>query len=195
MVERSFHDHRPVWNYQQRGLSPSRLTIPDRINYMLENAGVKALLVQNKTTNRVKFEGVIINLEDLQITRVQQRTQSSSTNRRIHLCHLHVWVNGSPKVMIEHRSAVNRLSWMQKTYPIDKSDVILQKTPYYFDVSVWELFCGHFTERNSLLPPGGEGLSYPGTVKKHHVSVMHFVPSIPTFFGVFRGQRIRVVEG
>jgi len=42
--------------------------------------------------------------------------------------------------MIEHRSLVNRLHWMQRAYPIDEGDVILQKTPYYFDVSVWELF-------------------------------------------------------
>ena len=40
---------------------------------------------------------------------------------------------GKPKgVMIEHRSLVNRLHWMQHAYPIDESDVILQKTPYYF---------------------------------------------------------------
>src|SRR5213079_325341 len=42
---------------------------------------------------------------------------------------------GKPKgVMVEHRSVVNRLHWMQQAYPIDERDVILQKTPYYFDV-------------------------------------------------------------
>ncbi len=48
---------------------------------------------------------------------------------------------GKPKgVMIEHRALVNRLHWMQSAYPIGPGDVILQKTPYSFDVSVWELF-------------------------------------------------------
>ena len=48
---------------------------------------------------------------------------------------------GRPKgVMIEHRSVVNRLHWMQGAYPIDERDVLLQKTSFCFDVSVWELF-------------------------------------------------------
>ena len=34
---------------------------------------------------------------------------------------------------------VNRLQWMQRAYPLDGSDVLLQKTPFGFDVSVWEL--------------------------------------------------------
>ncbi|MFB9325645.1 AMP-binding protein, partial [Paenibacillus aurantiacus] len=46
---------------------------------------------------------------------------------------------GVPKgVLVEHRSVVNRLSWMQNAYPLGERDVILQKTPYSFDVSVWE---------------------------------------------------------
>jgi hypothetical protein len=33
--------------------------------------------------------------------------------------------------MIEHRSVVNRLNWMQNAYPIDENDVLLQKTPFF----------------------------------------------------------------
>ena len=65
---------------------------------------------------------------------------------------------GKPKgVMIEHYSLVNRLNWMQKTYPIGADDVILQKTPYTFDVSVWELFWwGIQGAKVCFLKPGGE---------------------------------------
>ena len=65
---------------------------------------------------------------------------------------------GKPKgVMIEHRSVVNRLHWMQYAYPIGKDDVILQKTPYYFDVSVWELFWWALEgAKLCFLMPGGE---------------------------------------
>ena len=53
---------------------------------------------------------------------------------------------GVPKgVMVEHRSVVNRLNWMQRRYPIGERDVLLQKTPVTFDVSVWELFWWSFT--------------------------------------------------
>ncbi|MDV6248231.1 AMP-binding protein, partial [Rhodococcus opacus] len=48
---------------------------------------------------------------------------------------------GRPKgVAVPHEGVVNRLLWMQERYPLTSEDVILQKTPVTFDVSVWELF-------------------------------------------------------
>ena len=89
---------------------------------------------------------------------------------------------GRPKgVMIEHHSVVNRIAWMQQQYPITAQDVILQKTPLVFDVSVWELFWGVFTGATlELLPPGGE--KEPETlincIEQGGVTTMHFVPSM-----------------
>ena len=39
-----------------------------------------------------------------------------------------------------HRGVVNRLLWMQDDYRLDADDRVLQKTPFTFDVSVWEFF-------------------------------------------------------
>lgn len=48
---------------------------------------------------------------------------------------------GKPKgVGNEHRGVVNRLQWMQAMYSLSASDNVLQKTPFGFDVSVWEFF-------------------------------------------------------
>ncbi|WP_302789730.1 AMP-binding protein, partial [Escherichia coli] len=48
---------------------------------------------------------------------------------------------GRPKgVVVNHRAIVNRLFWMQHEYALDAQDVVLQKTPCSFDVSVWEFF-------------------------------------------------------
>ncbi|SFQ82223.1 AMP-binding protein, partial [Amycolatopsis rubida] len=48
---------------------------------------------------------------------------------------------GRPKgVVIEHRGIVNRLRWMQDEYGLTPRDRVLQKTPFGFDVSVWEFF-------------------------------------------------------
>ncbi|MFW0890383.1 UNVERIFIED_CONTAM: AMP-binding protein, partial [Pseudomonas sp. JL1] len=48
---------------------------------------------------------------------------------------------GQPKgVMNEHGALMNRLHWMQEAFPIGPNDRVLQKTPYSFDVSVWEFF-------------------------------------------------------
>jgi amino acid adenylation domain-containing protein len=107
---------------------------------------------------------------------------------------------GKPKgVMVEHRSVVNRLHWMQRAYPIGKGDVILQKTPYCFDVSVWELFWWALQGATlSFLMPGAEGnpLRIVDTIKRHHVSVMHFVPSmLNVFLEYLDGKSAGVLAG
>jgi len=89
---------------------------------------------------------------------------------------------GNPKgVMIEHSPVVNRLIWMQKTYPLTTGDIILQKTPLIFDVSIWELFWWTIPGASlCLLEPGGE--KNPETIcmfiEKYNISVLHFVPSM-----------------
>ncbi len=87
--------------------------------------------------------------------------------------------------MIEHRSVINRLHWMQRAYPLGPDDVILQKTPYYFDVSVWEQFWWALEGAQvCFLPPGAEQnpMGIVSTIKKNKVSVLHFVPSMLSVF-------------
>ncbi|NBH02943.1 non-ribosomal peptide synthetase, partial [Amycolatopsis sp. SID8362] len=93
---------------------------------------------------------------------------------------------GRPKgVLVRHRSVVNRLAWMQRRYPLGEHDVLLQKTPIAFDVSVWELFWWALEGAAvALLPPGGE--KDPRTIRAavagHGVTVVHFVPSMLASF-------------
>ncbi|HLP73030.1 MAG TPA: amino acid adenylation domain-containing protein, partial [Bacteroidales bacterium] len=89
---------------------------------------------------------------------------------------------GNPKgVMIEHHSVVNRLHWMQKCYSIGPGDVILQKTPTVFDVSVWELFWWSMEGASlCLLGVGEEKIpeAIIETIARNKVTTMHFVPSM-----------------
>ncbi|MEW2174792.1 amino acid adenylation domain-containing protein [Streptomyces sp. NPDC005406] len=89
---------------------------------------------------------------------------------------------GRPKgVMVEHRSVVNRLAWMQRAFPLGADDVLLQKTPISFDVSVWELFWWAVEGASAaLLPPGGEKdpREILDTIARQRVTVLHFVPSM-----------------
>ena len=96
-----------------------------------------------------------------------------------------IYTSGStdrPKgVMVEHRSVVNRLHWMQRRYPLGVDDVVLHKTPVTFDVSVWELMWWAMAgARVALLEPGGERdpRKIVAAVERHRVTVMHFVPSM-----------------
>ncbi|MFE1319017.1 amino acid adenylation domain-containing protein [Kitasatospora phosalacinea] len=99
---------------------------------------------------------------------------------------------GRPKgVLVEHRSVVNRLHWMQRRYPLGEGDVLLQKTPVSFDVSVWELFWWGLAGARLALPaPGAEKdpRALLEAVARQRVSVLHFVPSM---FGPF----LELLEG
>jgi len=174
---------------------------PDRIDYMLKDAAVKILLVQNKTAGHVTFEGLVFNLDDQALYR-GPTANPANLNKPQDLAYV-IFTSGStgkPKgVMIEHHSLVNRLDWMQRAYSIDANDVILQKTPYTFDVSVWELFWWALQgARLCFLAPGAEGnpLAIVATIRKHRISVMHFVPSmLNVFLEYLDGKSDGVLQG
>ena len=160
---------------------------PDRIAYLLKDGGVNVLLVPKPAASRIAFGGLIIDPNDPDVYR-GSAASPALVNTPQDLAYV-IYTSGStgkPKgVMIEHRSLVNRLHWMQRAYPIDEGDVILQKTPYYFDVSVWELFWWAIQGATlCFLMPGGERnpLAIVESIKRHHVSVMHFVPSMLNVF-------------
>jgi D-alanine--poly(phosphoribitol) ligase subunit 1 len=160
---------------------------PDRTEYMLKEAGVEILLVHGKTAAKAAFNGTVINLDDPALYE-GPAAPLANVNSPQDLAYV-IYTSGStgrPKgVMIEHRSAINRMHWMQRAYPLGPDDVILQKTPYYFDVSVWEQFWWALEGAQvCFLAPGAERnpMGIVSTIKKNKVSVLHFVPSMLSVF-------------
>jgi D-alanine--poly(phosphoribitol) ligase subunit 1 len=174
---------------------------PDRTSYMLNNAAVKVLLSQNNTSNGIPFSETVINLDDARIY-TGPDDNLDIVNKPDDLAYV-IYTSGStgkPKgVMIEHRAIVNRLHWMQSAYPIGPTDVVLQKTPYFFDVSVWELFWwALYGAKLCLLRPRGEKapMAIAEAIRKHHVTVMHFVPSmLKAFLEYLDGKSSAFVQG
>ncbi|MEM7049901.1 MAG: amino acid adenylation domain-containing protein [Acidobacteriota bacterium] len=89
---------------------------------------------------------------------------------------------GRPKgAMNSHRAIVNRLLWMQQHFRLGADDVVLQKTPISFDVSVWELFWPLLTgARLVLARPGGhrDGRYLVDRIVADGVTTLHFVPAM-----------------
>ncbi|MBX9399673.1 amino acid adenylation domain-containing protein [Lysobacter sp. BMK333-48F3] len=89
---------------------------------------------------------------------------------------------GRPKgAMNQHDGVVNRLLWARDRFGVDARDVVLQKTSFGFDVSVWELFLPLLSgARLVLARPGGQ--ADPGylsrTIQERGVTMVHFVPSM-----------------
>ncbi|MFD8783727.1 amino acid adenylation domain-containing protein [Kitasatospora sp. NPDC059599] len=89
---------------------------------------------------------------------------------------------GRPKgVVTTHRGIVNRLRWMQDAYRLTEADRVLQKTPYSFDVSVWELFWPLITGATLVMarPDGHRDPAYLArTIADQGVTALHFVPAM-----------------
>lgn len=65
---------------------------------------------------------------------------------------------GAPKgVMVEHAGVTQLLEWMAREYRFTAEDRLLQKTPYTFDASVWELFLPIISGGTVVMArPGGQ---------------------------------------
>jgi amino acid adenylation domain-containing protein len=93
---------------------------------------------------------------------------------------------GRPKgVMVSHGAIHNRLQWMQAAYGLTPDDRVMQKTPFTFDVSVWEFFwplsegaCLVVAEPNRHKESG----YLVDLVKARNVTCMHFVPTMLELF-------------
>ncbi|MFK7964980.1 MAG: amino acid adenylation domain-containing protein, partial [Burkholderiaceae bacterium] len=93
---------------------------------------------------------------------------------------------GQPKgVMIEHRAICNRLLWMQDAFVLSGDDVVIQKTPTTFDVSVWELFWPLQVGAVLVIAraDGHKDAAYlRSLIIEQQVTVAHFVPSMLGLF-------------
>ncbi|MBF6209343.1 amino acid adenylation domain-containing protein, partial [Streptomyces gardneri] len=93
---------------------------------------------------------------------------------------------GRPKgVAVSHAAIVNRLVWMQDEYGLDDTDVVLQKTPATFDVSVWEFFWPLQVGARLVVakPDGHRDPAYlVQVITDEQVTTAHFVPSMLSVF-------------
>lgn len=154
----------------------------DRIAYMLDDSKAAVLLVCQRKIS-IRYIGRIITVDHRELDETEWVSVEKVHNSR-NLAYV-IYTSGStgkPKgVMIEHYSVINRIYWMQRKYPLTDDDIILQKTTYTFDVSVWELVWWFFAgARMCFLEPGDQ--KFPdriiAAVERYKVTVMHFVPSM-----------------
>ncbi|MEK5109515.1 non-ribosomal peptide synthase/polyketide synthase [Cytobacillus sp. FSL K6-0129] len=190
MVERSFEMIVSIMGVLKAGAAylPIDPELPiERINYMLKDSRTEILVSQVTPSEELTFEGVCLSLEKESVfSRI--RENPIYVNKAQDLAYV-IYTSGStgkPKgVMIEHQSVINRLMWMQRKYPLSQSDSILQKTPYMFDVSVWELFWWALSgARLCFLAPNEEKnpSSVINAIKKYGITTIHFVPTMLDIF-------------
>ncbi|ABA23460.1 Amino acid adenylation [Trichormus variabilis ATCC 29413] len=162
----------------------------ERIAYMLEDSQVKVLLTQEKLLNQIphhQAQTICVDREWEKIS-TQANTNPKSNIKTDNLAYV-IYTSGStgkPKgAMNTHKGICNRLLWMQEAYQIDSTDSILQKTPFSFDVSVWEFFWTLLTgARLVIAKPGGhkDSAYLIDLITQEQITTLHFVPSMLQVF-------------
>jgi amino acid adenylation domain-containing protein len=162
----------------------------ERLGGMIESSGAQFLLTQEKLLTKLpRGEGrrLCLDTEWELVARESQEEIIDDVGAE-NLAYV-IYTSGStgaPKgAMNTHRGICNRLLWMQDVYQLGPADRVLHKTPFGFDVSVWEIFWPLITGACIVIarPGGHQECDYlVELIVDHRISVLHFVP---TMLGVF----------
>jgi amino acid adenylation domain-containing protein len=161
----------------------------DRLAYMLADSGVEVLLTQSRLESALPaLPGKLLRLDDPALFAGRPEAAPDSAADPSSLAYT-IYTSGStgrPKgAGVSHRAIVNRLCWMQSAYRLTAADRVLQKTPFSFDVSVWELFWPLITgARLVMAPPGAhqDPAQMAALIRNHGITTLHFVPSMLQVF-------------
>jgi amino acid adenylation domain-containing protein/non-ribosomal peptide synthase protein (TIGR01720 family) len=157
----------------------------ERLQGMLADSGSPLLLTQTHLLDKWAGEaGVAVHvLENLPLaTQLQTAPTVDIGPENLVYCLYTSGSTGKPKAVgNRHAGLLNRLQWMQAEYGLSASDRVLQKTPYSFDVSVWEFFWPLLSGAALVMAPPGAHRDpqwLRELIVEHGITTLHFVPSM-----------------
>jgi enterobactin synthetase component F len=158
----------------------------DRLRMMLEDAKPSLLITTDEQRSRFHDQPVEILSYNTLLPATDGKPLNLAKPEQTAYIIFTSGSTGRPKgVMVGHTAIVNRLKWMQDHYPLDTHDVVAQKTPCSFDVSVWE-FWWPFIAGAKLVMAGPDAHRDPQAMQsffaQYGVTTTHFVPSMLAAF-------------
>jgi amino acid adenylation domain-containing protein/non-ribosomal peptide synthase protein (TIGR01720 family) len=158
----------------------------ERLGQMLEDAQLTVLLTQRHLLDNIPDHQASVLCVDEAWADLENETAdniaSGATAENLAYVIFTSGSTGRPKgAMNTHRGIVNRLLWMQDEYGLTPADRVLQKTPFSFDVSVWEFFWPLLAGAQLVLarPGGHRDTEYlVQTIVNQRITTLHFVPSM-----------------
>ena len=160
-----------------------------RVREMIEDSNIGCLLTQGYLSGRFAHDARLTTLElDRLDLNLEPSHNPQVTLHGENLAYL-IYTSGStgkPKgVGNRHCALSNRLAWMQEAYELSVKDTVLHKTPFSFDVSVWELLWPLIQGAHLVVAAPGDHRDPEKLVeliRRNHVSTLHFVPSMLNAF-------------
>ncbi|OIN82908.1 non-ribosomal peptide synthetase [Francisella sp. TX07-6608] len=162
----------------------------DRTKYILEDTNSTILLSQTHLIDKLSdiaqdIEIIATDLQEFQNYDKDNLNTNVQPNNLAYVIYTS-GTTGKPKgVALGHQGIINRIVWMQSIYQLTDKDRILQKTPYNFDVSVWELLWANWYGAAIVIakPDGHKNCDYLyQLINKEKITVAHFVPSMLDVF-------------
>ncbi|OXI15941.1 hybrid non-ribosomal peptide synthetase/type I polyketide synthase [Burkholderia sp. AU15512] len=158
----------------------------ERVRFMIDHAQLRWLLTQQHLRDALPETDahvIVVDSDSLDLDAAATSNPAPALNGD-HLAYM-IYTSGStgrPKGALNtHRAITNRILWMQHAYALDADDTVLQKTPFSFDVSVWELFWPLVTgARLVFARPGGQRETdyLVDLIERERITTLHFVPSM-----------------
>ena len=162
----------------------------ERKHFMLSDADVKVLLINQDSSTTADLTGLAIIKLDLgyELFDLMPSTKPLINIHPDDLAYV-IYTSGSsgqPKgVECKHKGICNRLSWWREKYALDATDTVMQKTPITFDVSLWELFTPlQIGARLMIEKPEGhkDPAQLIASIQQYNITHIHFVPSMLLVF-------------
>jgi amino acid adenylation domain-containing protein len=149
---------------------------PERVAFMLEDAAVPVLLVQERLRALLPMCDARVVALDADWDEIAERSAEDAAARALPDSPAYViYTSGStgrPKgVVVPHRGLVNYLSWCTKAYAVGEGGGSIVHSPVGFDLTVTTLFSPLLAGRSVLLVPEEQGVE--GLRDALHTSVRY----------------------
>jgi amino acid adenylation domain-containing protein len=158
----------------------------ERLSLMISDSDVRLLLTQQHLTSKLPLHTACVVRLDADWDEIAQSLDTNLPNTAMpeNLVYM-IYTSGStgrPKgVMVPHRALGNHMTWMQGRFPLTAADRVVQKTPFSFDASVWELFAPLLVgARLVLAAPGGhqDPAYLVQLIVEQQITALKIVPSL-----------------
>jgi len=162
---------------------------PERLKYMIQDSAPAVLLTQARIEERLPRTHIRVLRLDTDVETFARYENENLRREEVgvtpdHLAYV-IYTSGStgkPKgAMNAHRAVINGLLWARDEYKLGCDDRILQKTPFSFDLSVWELLLPGLSGAQLVMArPGGhtDPQYLAKLIEDEGITTAYFVPSM-----------------